>query len=436
VTSPADDPPLPTTDPVLMDRYAVEGILGRGGMGVVFAARSLADQRPVAIKVLERDGAISRGRFEREAKVIRALRSEHITELLETGFHRDLPCIVMERLSGQDFSSLVKERPLALGPVADCVLQTCEALAQAHGAGVVHRDIKASNLFEHVRADGSRIVKVLDFGISKWLGEPLDGAVTLTRTREGGLLGSPRYMSPEQFRNPKAVDGRADLWSVGVVAYRLLSGRFPFAGESSVAVFGAILETTPRSLEELGIGVPAEVDAAIRRCLAKNRDERFASAAEVAAAFAPFATERWRRLPDEIVAITRRSPPINTGADEGDEVGASEPRTITVVPPIEWELGPRRQGTGTERLADAPRPTVGTGTARLASAPLPPMIAEVPETRPTAPAVRVEAPPPPRSGQLRLALIIGAMIVIAGLTGAGLSVLRHPSPTPAAASGR
>jgi eukaryotic-like serine/threonine-protein kinase len=299
---------LPAEHTVLLGKYAVEGVLGRGGMGVVLAARDIRTGQDVAIKVLEVGGDSNIGRFEREASVVAALESEHLVRFIEAGSYGSMPCIVMERLRGEDFAELSERGLLPLQVVGDCVVQTCEALAHAHGAGVIHRDIKPSNLFQHRHADGTHIVKVLDFGISKCLERLSTHDYSLTRTSEGVFLGSARYMSPEQFRNPRRVDGRADLWSLGVVAYRLLSGEFPYAGETSVDVFAAILETSPPTLRELGIDVPHEVDLVIRRCLTRKREERFANALELARAFAMFASPDWQPLVDRIEEIVRRNP--------------------------------------------------------------------------------------------------------------------------------
>ena len=200
----------------------------------------------------------------------------------------------------------IRNGPLHLVEVADCIVQTCEALAHAHGTGIVHRDIKASNLFEHRPIGSDPVVKVLDFGISKMFASPtMEVERTLTRTRDGGFLGSPPYMSPAHVKDPRNVDGRADLWSLGVVAYRLLSTRFPFPGETTGEVLAQILELRPKRLRALGIEVPDSVDRVIDRCLQRDRDDRYPDAGALAQAFAPFTSSRFqgyaKRVP-EIVA--------------------------------------------------------------------------------------------------------------------------------------
>jgi serine/threonine-protein kinase len=166
----------------------------------------------------------------------------------------------------------------------DYILQACEGLAEAHASGVIHRDLKPANLFLATRSDGSRRIKVLDFGVSKQLVdlEAQDRALTITNS----LVGSPLYMSPEQLESPKDVDRRVDVWGLGAVLYELLAGRTAFDGDNIAQVIRSVVEAPPAPCP----GLPPELQAVISRALAKRRDHRYASVAELAAALAPFAS--------------------------------------------------------------------------------------------------------------------------------------------------
>jgi serine/threonine-protein kinase len=306
-----------TTGELLANRYRLERVLGTGGMATVYAAVDEDTSDEVAVKILRPSADVaSTERFLREAKVASRVGGDRVVKVFHVGFlEARRPFMVMERLVGRDLARRLKEDgPLSLADAASCIVQTCDALGRAHAAHVVHRDVKLSNLFEHAPRGGKSILKVLDFGISKFK-SPGDSDLTLTSPGEGGLLGSPPYMSPEHIRAPRSVDHRADLWSLGVVAYRLLSGRHPFDGESCGAILAAILESPVTPLSARGVDVPAEIERAIARCLARDVRARFQRAHEVAQAFAPFASPAMRGL------TTRRATP---------RIVDDEPETVTV----------------------------------------------------------------------------------------------------------
>ncbi|MBX3185720.1 MAG: serine/threonine protein kinase [Labilithrix sp.] len=311
----------PIEGELIAGRYRVERSLGRGGMSTVVAARCETTGAGVAIKILRVEGRVHLERFLREAELTSSLRSDHIVKLLEVGAIDDRhPFLVMERLEGSDLGARLRsEGPLPLAVVASAAIQTCEALAHAHAASIVHRDVKPSNLFCHQTND-DEIVKVLDFGISRRT-ESTESTLTLT-TENGGILGSPPYMSPEHVRDPRKVDGRSDLWSLGVVMYRLLSGAHLFEGATASEIVTAIRERPYVPLRDIGVLVPPELDAVVARCLARPREDRFATAAELARALAPFATPRWAALASRIEAI----------GTKGRVIG-DEPETVTVSPP-------------------------------------------------------------------------------------------------------
>jgi eukaryotic-like serine/threonine-protein kinase len=282
---------------VLGGKYRIEGHLGEGGMGVVFSAQHLELGTKVAIKVLRR-GVGDEARFLREAKAAARLESEHVARVLDVGRAPDgTPYIVMEHLRGADLGrQLARSGRLEVARAVDHLLEACVAIAEAHQLGIVHRDIKPSNLFVVARRDGSEMVKVLDFGISK-LTRALDGesSVTVTTTGESAVLGSIAYMSPEQLRASSKVEARSDVWSLGVVLHELVTGRRPFQGDNAAAVAAAIAASEPRRLREERPDLPGALEAVVLRCLAKEPRERFPDVASLARALSPFAGPAGRR---------------------------------------------------------------------------------------------------------------------------------------------
>nr|HMR07207.1 serine/threonine-protein kinase [Polyangiaceae bacterium] len=214
---------------ILAGKFRVEKLLGSGGMGMVVAAHHLQLDEPVAIKFLLPEAltnAAAVGRFAREARAATKIKSEHVVRIIDIGsFDSGEPYIVMEYLNGQDLSQLLAARgPLPPDEVAEYILQACEAIVEAHVLGIVHRDLKPANLFVAARMDGTPLVKVLDFGISKVSTGP-----DLSLTETSALMGSPLYMSPEQMASAKSVDARTDIWALGVILYELVTGKPPFS---------------------------------------------------------------------------------------------------------------------------------------------------------------------------------------------------------------
>ncbi len=310
---------------VLAKKYRVERLVGEGGTGVVLAATHLQLEQKVAIKVLRTALASDeiRLRFEREARAIEKIQSEHVVLVLDVGTLADgAPYMVMEYLEGRDLARVLKEDgPLPVEDAVDCVLQVCEALAEAHAVGIVHRDLKPANLFLTRRPDGGPHVKVVDFGISKILDRKLLGDVTSARemTRAHTVLGSPRYMAPEQVRDSKDVDARADLWSVGAVLFQLVSGQHAFEADTNVQASVKVLSAEPQSLTEVAPHVPPELEGIVRRCLSKDRAARFQTAAELAEALRPFASDPTRDSLERL-RLAREAPSVRIALP----VGASE----------------------------------------------------------------------------------------------------------------
>jgi serine/threonine protein kinase len=273
---------------VLAGKYRVEKILGIGGMGMVVAATHLELDQPVALKFMlpaAMESPEASARFLREARAAGKLTSEHICRVSDVGrFESGAPYIVMEYLEGYDLGTMLKRRgPLRIAAAVDYILQACEGLAEAHAQGIVHRDLKPDNLYLAARADGGHVIKVLDFGISK-------ATVTGIATQTGDILGSPAYMAPEQMRSTKDVDARADVWSLGVVMYQLLTGRLPFSGDSLPTLCLSVLNDDPVPPNEIRQDLSDGLSDVILRCLAKDVDDRFGDVGELAVALGPFAS--------------------------------------------------------------------------------------------------------------------------------------------------
>jgi eukaryotic-like serine/threonine-protein kinase len=277
---------------LLAGKYRVEKVLGFGGMGVVVSAfRGDLEQR-VAVKFLSQAAAErpdAAERFRREARAAAKIRSEHVARVLDVGtLDTGLPYMVMEFLEGNDIADELRQYQwLPIIEAVEFILQAIEALAEAHAAGVVHRDLKPSNLFLARRADGSRRVKVLDFGISKALSGTSVEELSLTKT--AALIGSPLYMAPEQMRSAKDVDTRADIWSLGAMLYEMLTGQPPYTGESIPQLCAALLHDDPIPLRQHRAEIPEGLEQAVLRCLMKDRNQRFPTVFELGRALLPYA---------------------------------------------------------------------------------------------------------------------------------------------------
>ncbi len=271
---------------LVSSRYRVEGVLGQGGMGVVVRATDTELHRQVAIKFLLADhlqDESSFARFRREARATAQIHSEYAVRVYDWGRHkRGESFLVMEWLDGSDLAARLREQGrLEVVDAVDLILQACEGLAAAHRLGIIHRDIKPSNLFLENRSDGTRQLKVLDFGLAK----PLNSQTVTASER---LIGSPAYMSPEQIRSPLEVDRRTDIWSLGAVLYELLTGQRPFHGETALAVCADVLREDPTPPSQLRPELPSGLEQVVRRCLSREKSRRCSSVAELADALAPF----------------------------------------------------------------------------------------------------------------------------------------------------
>ena len=282
-----EDPRLGST---VAGRYRIVRRIGEGGMGVVYEAEDDRDGRRVALKCVHAHLASQRevlARFEREAKAATAAGNEHIVEVLDTGRIDDGSAfMVLEYLSGTDLASeIASGGPLSIGRMAHVATQICDALYVAHGMGVIHRDLKPENVFL-VDPGGRDFVKVLDFGISK-IREAEGGQVTAL-TRTGTTVGTPYYMAPEQAQGHKDVDHRVDVYALGVILFRALTGQHPFDDESYPMLVLKICTEAPPPVQRYRPDVPDALAAVIAKMLAKDPAERFRSMRDVGEALGPF----------------------------------------------------------------------------------------------------------------------------------------------------
>lgn len=283
---------------VLSQRYVVQGRLGEGGVGVVVVALDQVLRRRVAIKCLREPQPHSRSlalRFLREGRAMAQLQSAHTVRIFDAqaGF------LVMEHLRGMNLEQLLKSRgPVPAREAVVLILQACDALAEAHGLGIVHRDLKPANLFLTRRPgnEAGGYIKVLDFGLSKVLAERDSFTSEATLTSTQCVLGSAEFMSPEQSRSSRDVDARTDIWALGVILYALLTGHSPFARRFLSEVRGAVLSGEFPAMGSLCSDLPSGLDSVVNRCLCVERDARYQSIKELAAALLPFARSRRRSI--------------------------------------------------------------------------------------------------------------------------------------------
>jgi len=272
-------------------KYVVDRVIGRGGAGIVVSAEHALLRTRVAVKLLRRElegNEEATHRFLREAQAVAQLRSEHVVRVMDAGvLDSGAPFIAMEYLEGRDLEALVKsDGALPIAEAVEYVRQACDGLAEAHALGIIHRDVKPANLFLTRARDGGPLVKVLDFGVSK-IAVPRGGR---SFTGERQIIGSPAFMSPEQIRGPRFVDGRTDVWALGAVLHFLLTGVALFARNHWMDTFSAVLTEPIPSVRARRPDVPDALAHVIDRALRRDLEGRIPSVTELSRALAPFAS--------------------------------------------------------------------------------------------------------------------------------------------------
>ncbi|MBS2019298.1 MAG: serine/threonine protein kinase [Deltaproteobacteria bacterium] len=390
------------------DKYRVECVLAKSPHAILLAAFDEVLERGVALKLLPTVRQPRRiARFVREARAAARIESEHVVRILDVGtFEGGMPFMVLERLEGFDLGELLaRDGPLPPARIADYVLQVCEGLAHAHAAGIVHRDVKPQNLFLAARADGVTVVKIVDFGIAK-AGER-DRENTLTGSI--AVLGSPTYMSPEQIDAPKDVDGRADIWSLGVVMYRLATGTSPFAGETFQELARNVAAGAPAPFGRQGPGY-ADLERIVMRCLQKAPADRYPDVLALARDLTVLAPTRAAEVlpkiafvsgtPDAVNVSEERTlpldtqrppgvaPPLPSGSVDLAREDARVPKGIGIAVTVVAALVvvvvavAVLSSARARDAARAPGPPAGSGAAAPTADPPPPVIALDPAPSP------------------------------------------------------
>jgi eukaryotic-like serine/threonine-protein kinase len=378
---------------VLAGKYAVEKVLGSGAMGVVVAARQLELDRRVALKFLTsaQIGVEHRARFLREARAAGKLQGQHVAKVLDVGtLARGEPYIVMEYLDGKDLDAVLEERgPLPVEEAVLYALQVAEALAEAHAAGIVHRDVKPANIFLTRSVDGAPCVKLVDFGVAK----VSDGQVHLTG--EVQVLGSPLYMSPEALKGGLKADAHTDIWALAVTLYELLAGShvMPFPGRELLVVMKRIWMDPPAPLAQHRPDVPRGLAAVVEQALQRPLARRFQSVAEFAAALAPYGPARQASYAERVARVLHAdTAPALSGVEEPSSAAPQgTPRTLVLAASVlivglalaaALFFGLRDRGGGPEPI------TTATAVPPVIEAPAPPpgSVVVQPSATATAPA--------------------------------------------------
>jgi serine/threonine protein kinase len=433
----------------LAGKYSVRRLLGRGGMGSVYEGEHIEIGKRVAIKILDKEHSSSEevaSRFRREGRAASRVESDHVVHVFDVGQDSEHGLyMVMEYLLGEDLATrLERDKLLEVGQAVEFAYQAARGLAKAHTAGVIHRDLKPANIFLSERDDGSTVVKLVDFGISKLLNEVNEGdQAKQPITRWGSAIGTPQYMSPEQAQG-MAIDHRTDVWSLGAVLYEMLSGRqaYDLLENYEQTIFAIVLRKPP-PLHEVAPWVPGSVSAIVEKAMEKAADDRIPDCG----AFAKLLHDAMPGIHAEITGrhspfVSRGSPAIESHPDAIVHThGANSARGHSPSAKTEPTVEAMKSDP---RLRAAPAATLlGVGDVPSLGGERPPTVTGVSvhtgehrprsDPRPLTPIDEDAAALPTRRGKLRAAVAI-SLLAVAGGIGA-LVFFRGRGPAPVSGSG-
>lgn len=317
-------------------RYTVIRLLGEGGMGAVYEVEHNMVGRRFALKMLHPQYATDKEvitRFHQEARAAGSIGNDHIIEVTDMGVTpKGMPYIVMERLDGEELLEFIKRNGrLHVPVVASLMIQVCHALGAVHAKGIVHRDLKPENIFIAKKHGRSDFVKILDFGISKVRQATM---MTSGLTKDGSVFGTPYYMSPEQLEDSKDVDGRTDIYAVGIIMYKALTGKLPFYSETIPALMMKILMEEPLAPRSIVPDLPEEIERIVMKAMAKEREQRYAGVADLMNDLLPFGDSHWRSR----VSLAPMAAPA--GAPHAAGIAATE-----TLPGIDTSMSATHAGT-------------------------------------------------------------------------------------------
>ena len=404
----------PYAGQTLSERYRLIRLLGRGGMGSVYLARHVVVGKPVAVKILD-SSFVSEGqgfkRLFREAQAAASIGHPSIIDVQDVGLTpTGDPFLVMEYLEGEDLSSLMaRHGPLSLAAACGVVEPLLSALNAAHAKGIVHRDLKPANIYLIGRDDAPPMVKLIDFGVSKFVGDSDHAKITLP----GTVLGTPAYMSPEQARGSVDVDERADLYAIGVVLFQMLTGTLPFEGTNYNDLIFKIVYDEPKLLETSLGALPEEARSLIKRAIRKDPADRYQSASELQDGLRSLSA--WA---DRADALAELAATIQVQVFGGGDLGQMTPRSrgtpidvyalvgrdAAVAELADTRVSGTSQALASHRSNEAPR-----SEARLKAE----AEAEPEGPRPPVREAEAKAEPKPKQVALPFVAVIGAVAVIA-----------------------
>jgi serine/threonine protein kinase len=401
-----DDPPressprrdeLVREGQVLAGKYRVERIPGRNGLGVLVQVRHMELGQEVTLKFLVPDACMYPEfvqRFIREARAAVKIQGEHVARVTDVGrLESGAPYMVREFLRGPDLSEVLKVRgPLPADEACDYIIQAAEAVAEAHVIGIAHRNLRPTTLVVTRRSDGAPLVKVFDFAAAEALHVEPFTQRSVSLVGSSALLASLPYLSPEQVRDPHGVDFRADVYALGAILYELLSGVPPFEAESAPALLAMVAADAPTPLYSLRPDLPDALEQAVMRCLAKSRDQRFSTIAELSLALGPFASAESAGSIERIARLARRTarPPSISDArisQAAIPVAAPVAAASWRVPVAPVAVAEQAPATVAPVTAPLPRTTQPIGSYGKVSA--------SPSPRSTPPPLRPTTVPPP-----------------------------------------